>query len=284
MGMRTRGRLRAGGSLARAGSAAGDAMLEGARDPVGRVVGLLVGIVGRRRGGAHSMREPDAKAARELLTRAGLADAVDPLEFVRCQRRLPALGCLAGFAAGLLAGFPVALLGAAAGWAFGRAGPRWMLTRRADARRRSCERELAPMLDVLAMGVRAGLSFDGAFGVYVGHGKGLLARECTEAYRTWTSGAVSRETALDGLARHIGSRDVRRFVDMVEQSVALGSSLAPVLSDLASEMRRRRRADAEERIAKAPVKMLVPTGVLILPAMLLVVMGPVLLELAGDLG
>ena len=33
--------------------------------------------------------------------------------------------------------------------------------------------------------------------------------------------------------------------------------------------------------AKAPVKMMVPTGVLILPAMLMLVLGPVLLELAG---
>ena len=37
----------------------------------------------------------------------------------------------------------------------------------------------------------------------------------------------------------------------------------------------------EERVAKAPVKMMVPTGVLILPAMLMLVLGPVLLELAG---
>ena len=37
----------------------------------------------------------------------------------------------------------------------------------------------------------------------------------------------------------------------------------------------------EERVAKAPVKMMLPTGTLILPAMLLLVMGPILLELAG---
>ena len=39
------------------------------------------------------------------------------------------------------------------------------------------------------------------------------------------------------------------------------------------------KAQREERIAKAPVKMMVPTGVLILPAMLILVLGPVLLEL-----
>lgn len=34
-------------------------------------------------------------------------------------------------------------------------------------------------------------------------------------------------------------------------------------------------------MAKAPVKMMMPTGALILPAMLLLVLGPVLLELAN---
>ena len=37
------------------------------------------------------------------------------------------------------------------------------------------------------------------------------------------------------------------------------------------------RAKMEEKVAKAPVKMLVPTAVLILPAMLIVVMAPVFL-------
>ena len=41
------------------------------------------------------------------------------------------------------------------------------------------------------------------------------------------------------------------------------------------------RARRQEQVAKAPVKMMVPTGTLILPAMLIMVLGPVLLEMAG---
>jgi tight adherence protein C len=41
------------------------------------------------------------------------------------------------------------------------------------------------------------------------------------------------------------------------------------------------RTARQEEVAKAPVKMMIPTGVLILPAMLILVLGPVLLELIG---
>ena len=58
-----------------------------------------------------------------------------------------------------------------------------------------------------------------------------------------------------------------------------GSSVAEGLESAAAEARAVHRAQVEERVAKAPVKMMVPTGTLILPAMLLLVLGPVLLEL-----
>ena len=57
--------------------------------------------------------------------------------------------------------------------------------------------------------------------------------------------------------------------------------MAANLEALSAEARNQYRAACEEKIAKAPVKMLMPTGALILPAMLLLVMGPILLEMMG---
>ena len=51
------------------------------------------------------------------------------------------------------------------------------------------------------------------------------------------------------------------------------------LSLLASEARAVRKAKLEEKVAKAPVKMLLPVGTLILPAMLILIMGPIMLDL-----
>ena len=67
------------------------------------------------------------------------------------------------------------------------------------------------------------------------------------------------------------------------RSLRFGVSLAENLDALAEEARARYRAACEEAIAKAPVKMLIPTCGLILPAMLLLIMGPVLLEMIGGI-
>jgi len=57
--------------------------------------------------------------------------------------------------------------------------------------------------------------------------------------------------------------------------------LADNLDDAAAEARANYRTARQESVAKAPVKMMLPTSTLILPAMLILVLGPVLLELMG---
>ena len=60
----------------------------------------------------------------------------------------------------------------------------------------------------------------------------------------------------------------------------LGTPLAGMLDEAAAEARAQHKAQLQERVAKAPVKMMVPTAAFMLPALLLLVLGPVLLQLA----
>ena len=92
---------------------------------------------------------------------------------------------------------------------------------------------------------------------------------------------MTREESLTRFARSYDSDQLGRVVDGILRSLKLGTSLTGVLEDAAAQARTSYHAALEERIAKAPVKMMLPTGALILPAMLLMVIGPVLLELAG---
>ncbi len=58
-------------------------------------------------------------------------------------------------------------------------------------------------------------------------------------------------------------------------------SIGQVMRNLALEMRKRRKAAAEERAQKAPIKMIFPLVFLIFPAMFIVLLVPALLNIAN---
>ena len=138
---------------------------------------------------------------------------------------------------------------------------------------------MSEMLEVVALGVRSGLSFDRSLQLYTGHFDDGLARECAAAQRSWEAGLATRQDALRALAQGYDNPLFSRTVSAIIRSLRFGTSLGEVLEQSAEQARAARKAQVEERVAKAPVKMMIPTGTLILPAMLLLVLGPVLLEL-----
>lgn len=152
--------------------------------------------------------------------------------------------------------------------------------RRAALRKADIERHLPEMVDALSLGMGAGLSFESAFKLYCSRFDDPLAKACNEACKSWESGLVSREDALKALADREGVAILDRFVANVLRCLRFGSPMTRVLEVLANEARSCYRARMEEKVAKAPVKMLMPTTALILPAMLILVMAPVLLDAA----
>ena len=90
---------------------------------------------------------------------------------------------------------------------------------------------------------------------------------------------VGTGDARAGAAGPCGDVRFARVVENVVRSLRFGSSLAESLEAAAAEARTQFRSRKQEQVAKASVKMMVPTGALMLPAMLLLVLGPVLLEL-----
>ena len=72
---------------------------------------------------------------------------------------------------------------------------------------------------------------------------------------------------------------MRSFVRSILQGEQLGVSIGQILRNLAAEMRKRRRAAAEERAQKAPIKMLFPLVFLIFPSLFIVLLYPALHEI-----
>lgn len=215
----------------------------------------------------------------ERIRKAGMAQSLSPQGLCEASLRFAGIGAVVGALCGAVFSTELSIVGLVGGLC----GAAMIIPRslRRTQRRRLCalERSLSEMLEVVSLGLRSGLSFDRSFQLYGQHFKRPFAQECSAAYCTWSAGLSTRETALRELAQSYDSSLLSRVVENCIRSIRFGSSLAESLEAAALEARVEHRAGVEERVAKAPVKMMMPTGALILPAMLMLVLGPVLLEL-----
>lgn len=215
----------------------------------------------------------------DLVKRAGLEGRVDEDGLRAARLRLAGMGATAGAVVGAVISLEMGLLLAAVAAAAGLYAPTWALRRLERERALELERSLPEMLEVVALGLRSGLSFDRSFQLYSMHFPSSFARSCASAQKSWSLGLRTRDEALRELAQSYRSDQLERTAERIVRSLRFGSALAPDLEAAAAEARARRRSQVEERVAKAPVKMMVPTGALILPAMLILILGPILLEL-----
>jgi tight adherence protein C len=67
---------------------------------------------------------------------------------------------------------------------------------------------------------------------------------------------------------------MQMFVAAIRQNQRIGAPLATVLRQQAATARRRRRQAIEEHSAKLAMKMVFPTVLCVLPALMIVVVGP----------
>lgn len=132
------------------------------------------------------------------------------------------------------------------------------------------------LLDILGLGLSAGLSFDGALELYCARRNTELAREMRAALRSWQMGLSSRVQALEDVAAQVESPSMSSFTAAVREALAFGSPLATTLERQAAVLREKQRTLTRKRVEEAPVRMLVPLGTLVVPAMLLAILGPLL--------
>lgn len=227
--------------------------------------------------------EREARRIRALLQSAGYPDG---FTMTRVLAAKPALVVLVGLVALVLVdthpGPLWLLLGAAA-----TVGAYWLpdavLSGRADERKAQLTRELPDVLDEMTIAVEAGLGFEGAMAWVAGHGDGVLAYEFRRTLADINVGR-SRRAAYDALVERTRVDDLRRFVAALNQADAYGIAMADVLRVQAAEMRVKRRQRAEETAMKVPVKVSFPLMLCILPALLIVVVGPAMMQIGGALG
>lgn len=158
--------------------------------------------------------------------------------------------------------------------------PRAALAQRVRHRRLRIFRELPDTLDLLTVCLKAGLSFDTA-----------LYRVCRELsniapvlsaefalFFLEIRGGIEREQALTHLYQRNPSDELKNVAAVIAQSARSGTDIAGALKTYTENMRTERRQKAEEEAGKLSTKMTLPLVLFILPALILIILGPTIIN------
>src|SRR6185312_13047746 len=167
------------------------------------------------------------------------------------------------------------------GTGLGAALPYLQISGEGQRRIKEINRGLPYVVDLMALGMSAGLDFPGAVRQVVeksSNPEDPLIEELTRVLQELQLGRT-RKQALTDFAKRAPTPAVTEFVSALVQAEDRGNPVADVLQIQAGVSRMRRTVNAEEAAAKAGVKMVGPLFLLFACIMLLV-MGPMILKLA----
>jgi tight adherence protein C len=168
----------------------------------------------------------------------------------------------------------VAIFLAGIGWF----APGFVVQRRAEARLHRIDRSMPELIDLLVVTVEAGLSLSAALQLAGDRLKGPLGDELRIVLQEQRMGLTPVQ-ALENMVSRCPTPAVESFTRAMVQGQVLGVSVGQILRSLAVEMRKRRRAHAEQQAQKAPIKMLFPLVFMIFPAMFVVILGPAVVSI-----
>jgi tight adherence protein C len=169
------------------------------------------------------------------------------------------------------------MIGAALGFYL----PRYFIRKKTAARQQRITWGLADAMDLMVVAVEAGLGLNAALNRVAEELKNLHPDMHGEMELVNLEIRVgrSREEALRNLAERTGVEDIRSFVALLIQADRYGSSIAKAVRIFAESLRTKRRQRAEQISQKAALKLLFPLTCFLFPVIILVVLGPALLNL-----
>lgn len=134
------------------------------------------------------------------------------------------------------------------------------------------------VMDLLTLSVEAGLDFVAGIGKVVEKSKpSALIDEFRQLLQEIQVGNT-RQQALRNLAFRVNMTEVSSFVSLLVQADELGASIGPVLRAQSDLFRTQRFLRAEKAGAAAAQKILFPLVLCILPAVFIIIFGPIALS------
>jgi tight adherence protein C len=210
---------------------------------------------------------------------AGRPAGLSASDFIAVRYVSTGLLCCLGIGIGLLFGSRVLIaVGAAVGAVAGLYIPTLWLRFKVKSRRSEIQAVLPDVIDVLVVCGEAGLTFESAMEKVGQKYDHPVAEEFVRVLHEVRLGKPRLE-ALNDMAQRCGVEELNSFVQAVIQSEQLGSGLVKVLGIQADEIRQKRLMTAQERGARASLKMLIPMVGCIFPTLWVILLGPALILL-----
>jgi tight adherence protein C len=158
--------------------------------------------------------------------------------------------------------------------------PNLVLAGTAKRRQRDIFENIPDALDLLTVCVEAGLSLERALVKVSGeiHIKSVVLAQELQLVLMEMRAGFSKEKALRNLALRSGVEDVDTLVAMLIQSERFGTSMGDSLRVHSENLRGKRSLLAEEAAAKIALKLLFPLIFCVFPTLMLVLMGPAVIE------
>lgn len=209
------------------------------------------------------------------LLKAGLTGTIRAEEFVAVQVGSAMLGFGLGLVAlvGGMFSLKMGVLFLLVLPILGGLAPSWWLRSRIKNRRLAVQDDLPDLLDLMCISVAAGLGLEQAMQVSCARFESPVCHELRLTLREMELG-LSRHDALENMKLRTDIDDLVTFAVVLSQADALGLPIGRVLQAQADEMRDKRRQRAREKAAKVPVKILFPLALCFLPAIMIIVIGP----------
>jgi tight adherence protein C len=142
----------------------------------------------------------------------------------------------------------------------------------------SVRADLPFFADLLALSTEAGLDFIGAVQKIVDKAESsVLAEELGIVLKDIKIGSA-RADALKAMSRRLDINEITSFVAVLVDADATGASIAQVLKDQSVQIRLERFVRAEKAGARASQLMLFPMLLFIMPAVFIIVFGPLVVK------
>ena len=229
-----------------------------------------------------------SRSLQEDLARAGCHGAGAPTIYLGTKVMLLAVGAVLGVVVVLplelplpVAAFTVLTLATTLSFV-----PNVVVAARRAKRRDVLTKALPDAVDMLEICVSSGMGLDQSWNAVAEEFRRVspIFSDEMELTNLEIHLGASRADALRHMADRTGVEELTSLVAMLVQSEKFGASIADALGTYAQSMREARSQKAEEVAEKMSVKLLFPMVMFIFPALLVVMMGPALIELVDELG